>query len=169
MELNSKPLTQYPLYYLHNVEFGYICLYSRFLLLEGWNFVHHEPSCNFLELLRNFAQNGKLATFPKFVISGVSPPLTGMILTRKLVELLGDKKKVRYDRSSLPLFMHQEGIIRVTSPPGPGSKISGNILVDRSLTSPIQVRLLFRDKTCLKSVLVNFFLSKFSRPLLTLY
>lgn len=70
----------------------------------------------------------------------VSRLLTGMILTRKLVDLLSDKSVLRHDRSNLPLFMREEGLLRVASPPGHGPTVNGNVLVDRTLTSPIQVR-----------------------------
>lgn len=63
-----------------------------------------------------------------------------MILTRKLVDLFADKSKLRHDRSNLPLFMKEDGILRIASPSGPGPKIQGNVLLDRTLTSPIQVR-----------------------------
>lgn len=63
-----------------------------------------------------------------------------MILTRKLVDLLSDKSVLRHDRSNLPLFMKNDGLLRVSSPPGPGPKVQGNVLIDRTLTSPIQVR-----------------------------
>jgi 23S rRNA (cytosine1962-C5)-methyltransferase len=62
-----------------------------------------------------------------------------MILTRKLLEVFADKKNVRVERSKLPLFLGNEGILRITSPKGEAPKITGNVLVDRSLTFPIQV------------------------------
>jgi hypothetical protein len=66
--------------------------------------------------------------------------LTWMLLTRRLAELFSDKRCLRIDRSKLALFEHNDGIIPIATPPGPGTKITGNVLVDRSLTSPIQVR-----------------------------
>lgn len=62
-----------------------------------------------------------------------------MILTKKLVDILSNKNTLRLERAKLPLFLRHEGIVRVASPPALGPKINGNILIDPSMTSPIQV------------------------------
>jgi hypothetical protein len=62
-----------------------------------------------------------------------------MILTRKLVDLLADKKVMRLERSKLPLFLEHDGLIRFTSSHSSNTRVHGNILIDRSMTSPIQV------------------------------
>ncbi|XP_049850733.1 putative ribosomal RNA large subunit methyltransferase YwbD [Schistocerca gregaria] len=62
-----------------------------------------------------------------------------MILSRGLQKLLVNRKTLYLDRGKLPAFKGREGFVPFVVPLNNSQSVHGNLLIDRTLSSPIQV------------------------------